>query len=70
MSDDELGAEVCPDDPAAGAEYVRRITPAKREGLVRLVQVGRELELWQAGLGPKPEGVIVCGPKQIRRAGR
>lgn len=25
-----------------------------------------EVELWDKGVGPLPEGVIVCGPKQIR----
>lgn len=59
MSDAELGAELWPDDPAKGALAASRLTPEKRASYERLVAVGRELELWQAGLGPKPSGVIV-----------
>ena len=31
-----------------------------RAAYERLAQVVMELNLWQAGLGPKPKGVIVC----------
>ena len=43
--------------------------PNKRAVMVRLIEVGREANLWTAGLGPKPAGAILCGPKQIRKAG-
>lgn len=29
-----------------------------------------EICLYEAGLGPKPAGVILCGPKQVRLAGK
>jgi hypothetical protein len=59
MSDAELGAELCPDNPAEGATVVSRFTLEKRATYERLVAVGRELVLWEAGVGPMPSGVIV-----------
>lgn len=64
-SDEELGAELAPDDPAAGtklAQIMRERSPAKRAAMQHLVEVGRELQLHEAGLGPTPKGVIVCRP--------
>lgn len=69
MSDEELGAELYPDDPAAGAAHARLMAekaPARREAMVHLVETARAIQLWEAGLGPKPTGVIMCGPKQVR----
>ena len=59
LSDAELGAELCPDNPAQGAIVAARLTPEKRAGYERLIAVGRDLQLWEAGLGPMPAGVIV-----------
>jgi hypothetical protein len=42
------------------AEIMASITPEQRAVYDRMADVEREIELWQAGLGPKPEGVIVC----------
>jgi len=58
MSDAELGAELCPDNPAEGAVAARRMTADQRAAYERLVKVGRELALWEAGVGPIPSGVI------------
>lgn len=70
MGDEELGAELAPDlCPAAQLWIGASLVGAKRAGYERLIAVGRELQLWEAGLGPKPAAIIVCGPKQIRRAG-
>lgn len=33
----------------------------------RMAEVETELHLWQQGVGPKPPGVIICGPRQVRR---
>ena len=27
-----------------------------------------DIELWEAGLGPKPTNAIICGPRQVRGA--
>ena len=69
MTDAELGSELYPDAPHVGAWMAHRMTPEKRATYERLIEVGREANLWTAGLGPKPQGVILCGPKQIRKAG-
>ncbi len=70
MTNEELGRELWPGGcPARDLWFGASIPEPKRSGMVRLIEVGRELALWQAGAGPKPSGVIVCGPRQIRRAG-
>jgi len=70
MGDEELGRECAPAaTPAFHLWLGASLTGAKRASLERLIEVGRELALWEAGVGPKPAGVIVCGPKQIRKAG-
>lgn len=43
-----------------------KITPEKRAVYDKMFEV----ELWDKGLGPLPEGVIVCGPRQIREGKR
>lgn len=64
-SDEELGAELAPDDPIAGTELaklMREKSPANRAAMQHLVEIGRDLRLYETGLGPKPQGVIVCRP--------
>ena len=70
MTDEQLGAELWPDNPEMGVRAVRAMTPEKRATYERLVTLADEINLWTAGVGPKPAGAIICGPKQIRRAGR
>lgn len=70
MTDEELGRELMPDQPEAGAKVAAAMDPLKRATYERLVTLGDEINLWQAGLAPKPTSAIICGPKQIRRAGR
>jgi hypothetical protein len=70
MTDEELGRELCPDEPGVGAKIAAAMDPLKRATYERLVTLGDEVNLWQAGLGPKPTGAIICGPRQVRRAGR
>jgi hypothetical protein len=43
----------------AEAHLVSKIKPDKRAVYERMAEVEIELGLWQAGLGPKPSGVIV-----------
>ena len=52
------------------ASFVATINAEKRATYDRMAEVDAEITLWQAGLGPAPVGVILCGPNQIRRAGR
>ena len=70
MENVALAAELCPDDPAGGLRIVEAMTPAKRAAVERLIAVSDELVLWEAGVGPKPEGVIVCGEREVLRQPR
>lgn len=48
------------------AKIMAAITPEQREVYESMARVEFEIGLWQAGLGPKPVGVIVCrehGPR-------
>jgi hypothetical protein len=72
MTDDELmefiGIKRC--SPEARAKIMARITPAKRAHYESMADTVVELNLWAAGLGPKPQGVIVCGCSRCRPRGR
>jgi hypothetical protein len=67
MTDAEL-AEFCgfkpTDNQEAVAKFIAELSPAKRA----LFENMRQVELWDMtdGLVPLPEGVIACGPKQIK----
>lgn len=50
-------------------EDVARLDPAYRRRLEAMAEKASEVELYAAGRGPMPEGVIVCGPRQITAAG-
>jgi len=65
VSDDELAAFLCPDDLETG-HLIIAAQPHRRELWERMHQVENEIALWQAGIGPKPTGVILCGPKEIK----
>lgn len=56
--------------PAEGSTVIPRLTPERRAVYERMAEVCDEIHMWEAGVGPKPTGVILCGPKQIRKAGR
>ncbi len=62
MSDEELAAELRIPVAAVG-----KLEPNKRAAYENLIRVGREIDLWEAGLGPKPQGVIVCHEHKRRR---
>lgn len=73
MTDAEL-LEFCwpgidPSSPEAVA-FIAGLTSEKRAVFERLDDLCGEISLWQAGLGPKPTDAIICGPRQIRRAGK
>lgn len=69
MNDDELakflGIDDC--DPEKVAKYLSSMDPKRRAGYERMARVCDELTLWQAGVGPKPECVIVCAPRKGHR---
>ena len=45
------------------------ITPEERAMYEHMHQVEADLVLWQNGVGPKPEGVIVCRERRGHRHG-
>lgn len=69
MKDEEMAIFVCPDNPCLGLQIVATLPSTKRALFERMGELEGEIALWSAGLGPKPTGVILCGPKQIRGAG-
>jgi hypothetical protein len=54
-----LGIARC--SAADRAKVMATITPAKRAVYESMANLETEVALWQEGLGPKPEGVIICG---------
>jgi hypothetical protein len=68
MTEEELAAfcGVKPDDPLRD-KFVRSLSPAKRALFERMATVEMEVELWQAGLGPKPTGVLIDTERDTKR---
>ena len=60
MTDDELATfcGLAADDPLRG-KFITTLTPEKRALFERMANVEIEVDLWQAGLGPKPVGVLI-----------
>jgi hypothetical protein len=69
MSDAEL-AEFLGLTEDEAAIIIPKLTPERRAGFEHMASIYAEIQLWEASVGPKPAGVFLCGPKQIRRAGR
>ena len=63
MTDAEFAAYVNVDECD-----VSRFSPEHRARIEEMAAKVAEIELYDAGLGPKPDGVIVCGPRQVRGA--
>ena len=60
MTDLELAKFLGIADDERWPRAIAKLDPKKRAMYERMAQVEIESNLWQAGLGPKPEGVIVC----------
>jgi hypothetical protein len=52
--------------PEEAAVIIPRLTPERRAAYERMYDTYNEIVLWEAGVGPPPDGVIMCGPKQVR----
>lgn len=63
MSDEQLSAFLGIDRLGwvQRTKIMLTITPDKRALYDRMANLETEVELWQAGLAPKPAGVIICG---------
>jgi hypothetical protein len=67
MSDDELIRYLgCENEPNARA-FVQGLTAERRAVFDRMATIEIEIDLWQAGLGPKPQGVLIDMPRGKRR---
>lgn len=62
MTDQELATYLGLDGDPRAPRIIAALDPARRATYERMHEVEGELNLWQAGLGPKPTGVIVCRP--------
>lgn len=49
------------------ATYIPKLTPEKRALFDRMKNLENEIELWQAGLGPKPTGVLMDFERDKKR---
>lgn len=61
MTDAELAAflGIGKEDPEKVARVIASLTSQKRATYERMAQVERELQLYEQGLGPKPQGVMI-----------
>lgn len=60
-----------PDDVALGLRLVAKLTPEKRAEYEAMSAKVDEIALWEAGLGPKSQGVIMTTPRgRFRRHAR
>lgn len=69
MTDEQLAAylNLTTDEAAI---LIPKLTPQRRAVYDRMATVEVEVNLWQAGLGPKPAGVLIDMDKPARRRPR
>jgi hypothetical protein len=60
MSDQELAAYLGIDGDPNWPKFVGNMDPKARSAYERMREVEFDIKLWQAGVGPKPTGVILC----------
>jgi hypothetical protein len=62
MSDLELAKFLGIAEDARWPQAIARLDPKKRAAYERMADVCMEIDLYEAGLGPKPQDVILCYP--------
>lgn len=62
MTDEDLAGLLNLSD----TEAATILKSTQRAAYERLGQIALELDLWTAGLGPKPDGVVVCHKRRKR----
>ena len=68
MTDDQLADYLgIPADHPMKKSVIAALSPAKRAVYERMASLETELALWQDGLGPKPEGVLIDTERSTRR---
>lgn len=60
MTDHELAVFLGIADDERWPKAIANLPPEKRLGYERMADLVTELSLYDAGLGPKPKGVIIC----------
>lgn len=60
MTDLELAKFLGIADDERWPRAIAKLDPKKRAAYERMADVCIEVELYEAGLGPKPQGVILC----------
>ena len=56
-----------PKDEPKRIAAVQKLAPEKRAAYERMAGAVVEIELWQAGLAPKPSGILVDTDRSTRR---
>ena len=68
MTDAEL-ADFCgvPANDPLREKFIQTLTPEKRGLFERMASIEIEVRLWQEGLGPKPQGVLIDTVRDTKR---
>ena len=68
MTDEEMAAFVglSPEEENR-VGFIKGLSPEKRAVFERMANLEMELKLWQDGLGPKPQGVLIDTERSTRR---
>lgn len=68
MTDEQMADYLgFPKDEPKRIAAVQKLSPEKRAVFERMANVEIELQLWQDGLGPKPQGVLIDTERSTRR---
>jgi hypothetical protein len=67
MTDAELAKFLGIDDDPRWPRAIAKLDPAKRASYERMADVCHELALYDAGLGPRPVGVLIDSDRSTRR---
>lgn len=67
MTDEHLAEFLGIANEPKAQKFIDGLSAEKRATFEKMHQVTMELNLWQAGLGPKPTGVLVDGPRRAFR---
>lgn len=66
MTDEQMAEFLGFGDDPRRIEAVQKLAPEKRALFERMASLDTEVELWLAGLAPKPAGVLMDFPKGKR----
>ena len=69
MTDEALLKYLCLENNPMGITVIQALSPAKRACYERMAAIELELQLWQDGVGPKPNVMIDTERGTRRRRG-